>query len=55
MKIIYKVYATHKTFETIMNYVFKFDLTKKKEHFDEVDKGSEDSIIMNHLHLKKLG
>ena len=34
-KIVYKIYATHKTFETIMNRVFKFDLSKPQNHEQE--------------------
>ncbi|KAM3127580.1 hypothetical protein pb186bvf_020327, partial [Paramecium bursaria] len=55
MKFIYKVYATHKTFETIMNYVFKFDLAQQKEDIDEVDEGDEDQHKMNHSQVKKFG
>ena len=33
-KIVYKIYATHKTFETIMNRVFKFDLSKHQTNYE---------------------
>lgn len=37
IKLFYKFYCEHKTFETIMNYVFKFDLRESDLNYNIQD------------------